>query len=428
MPTICLNQLATVEVQLIMHGLDIHSLFNLSKCNKYLRIVAAQAFAWKIAPPFRISTDRFSKMTQKLQSIPSKIPLMYMSLHLTVEDDCQKSKDDEVALSKIIMKYIQNNMRVTHITLDNCGVHSKTINDWTDVIKCNINMMYINFKNNNIRNQGAILLSEAIKFCKNLTSINLCSNDIGDEGAIALFNSIKNNNKYMTDVYIGDNLITKTGAIAIAEAVKFITSLKTLNFHSNEIEDEGVIALANAIKESRNITSIDFGNNLITEIGVAAVAEAIKSIKFMNNLKLDRNRIGNKGILIIAGLLSNLDIKITNLNVSHNTFYRQTGMKTLAYSLRYNNSTQSISLGRCNIDNVGVNYLADAIRYNKGLTSLDLSRNNFGELGISKLVDAIKINSHLTRIDLSWNADYQSALQITDCLKHHKSLLTLKLV
>jgi hypothetical protein len=49
--SIVMNQLADVELQLIMHGLQATELLQLARCSHRLMHAADSAFAWKFASP-----------------------------------------------------------------------------------------------------------------------------------------------------------------------------------------------------------------------------------------------------------------------------------------------------------------------------------------------------------------------------------------
>ena len=79
--------------------------------------------------------------------------------------------------------------------------------------------------------------------------------EIGDEGAISLASALKWNTSLLY-LYLGNNEIGDKGAIALAEALKANTSLQMLTLTRNYIGDKGAISLAEAIKWNTSLQTL----------------------------------------------------------------------------------------------------------------------------------------------------------------------------
>jgi Ran GTPase-activating protein (RanGAP) involved in mRNA processing and transport len=120
----------------------------------------------------------------------------------------------------------------------------------------------INLYNNVIGVEGALALADALKFNTSVTNINLGGNQMGAEGALALADALQVNTK-VSNIDISQNGIGAEGALVIADALKFNTSVTNVNFRRNGIGNKGASALANSLKVNTSVTTILLGGNAI---------------------------------------------------------------------------------------------------------------------------------------------------------------------
>jgi Ran GTPase-activating protein (RanGAP) involved in mRNA processing and transport len=104
-----------------------------------------------------------------------------------------------------------------------------------------------------------------------------------------------------------NNQIGAAGAQAIAEALKFNTSLTKLCLDRNQIGAVGAQAIAEALKVNASLTELELDSNHIGDAGAQAIAEALKFNTSLTELYLLNNQIGADGAQAIAdGLTTNL--------------------------------------------------------------------------------------------------------------------------
>ena len=80
-----------------------------------------------------------------------------------------------------------------------------------------------------------------------------------------------------------------------------------LNLVSNQIGDEGAKALADALKQMPSLTSLDLAGNDIEKEGAEALAGCLSGTK-ITHLDLLKNNIGNEGATALAECLKNTNI------------------------------------------------------------------------------------------------------------------------
>ena len=83
--------------------------------------------------------------------------------------------------------------------------------------------------------QGANAVAEFLKFNTTVTTVYLGGNQIGDEGAKAIAESLKVNTT-VTEVILGGNQIGDEGAKAIAESLKVNTTVTRVYLSGNQID------------------------------------------------------------------------------------------------------------------------------------------------------------------------------------------------
>ena len=77
--------------------------------------------------------------------------------------------------------------------------------------------------------------------------------------------------------------------IAIAEALKYNTTLRILNLTSNYLRNDGVIAIAEALKYNTTLTEINLSSNMmIGVVGIKAILEALKTNQTLMKIDLSK--------------------------------------------------------------------------------------------------------------------------------------------
>lgn len=111
----------------------------------------------------------------------------------------------------------------------------------------------------------------------------------------------------------------EAGAIALAEGLAKLKSLKTLGVFHHDIMDKGIEAIAKNLKYLFNLEYLDLVNTQVSDLGLEAFAKYLEKIQPLNllGLNLSLNRITDKGIGILVqhfDKFPNLNSLIFNLN------------------------------------------------------------------------------------------------------------------
>ena len=134
-------------------------------------------------------------------------------------------------------------------------------------------------------------LANAIAKNTTLKELNLRRNKINLKGIEQLADALKENNKSIVVLYLGDNNIGDEGAKCIADVLAVNKSLQDIDLSSNNINAKGAKYLADALKENDTLKELAIDKNNIGNGGAAKLAEALQFNHSIKTLELDFNNI-----------------------------------------------------------------------------------------------------------------------------------------
>ena len=250
--------------------------------------------------------------------------------------------------------------------------------------------------------KDAAKLAESIKHLSSLETLDLGWNIIRYDGVAALTEGIKS----LTSLKILDlfnNQIGDRGAAKLAEGINHLTSLEALNLAWNKIGYDGVVALTGGIKRLTSLKILDLSNNEIGDRGAAKLAEgrSIKHLTSLETLNLAWNRIGYDGVVALTGGIKSLT-SLKTLDLSNNEIGDR-GAAKLAEGIKHLTSLETLNLGGNRIGDNGVVALTEGVKNLTSLKTLDLSFNQIGHGGAAKLSEEKKLLSSLENLNLISN-------------------------
>ena len=315
--------------------------------------------------------------------------------------------------------------------------------------------------------EGVTVIFECVKECKN--------RNVGEKLASALANSLQINTVAISEVkvdetvalFLSNFLKTNTtvttltladsivyGAAALAECLKFNTSLKTLNLNGNVIDADGAAALGQCLENTTSLTTLSLNGNGIGVEGAATLGKCLQYNKSLTMLNLHLNAYGGDGAAAVGECLKhNTSLRTLNLHLNENN---GDGAASLGECLKHNKSLKTLNLHlngngyhgavaalveclKCNTSlrtlNLDGNGIADdgpdalilCLRFNLWLTTLNLHLNENGGDGAGALGECLKFDTSMTTLNIHVNGNGDVAAAMSECFKHSKSLTTLNL-
>jgi Ran GTPase-activating protein (RanGAP) involved in mRNA processing and transport len=152
-----------------------------------------------------------------------------------------------------------------------------------------------------------------------MPGLNLAGNNIGQlvmsdgwqfyEDADEYWKEVEGEELVEKQLPVGEQLAigSPVGAIAIANAIKDMRAMTSLDVSNNRLYAEGTKLLAEALRGNQLMAELNLSSNEMTVggmSGVVALADAIPDMGAMTSLNLSRNRLGAEGAKHIAESIS----------------------------------------------------------------------------------------------------------------------------
>ncbi|XP_064483329.1 ran GTPase-activating protein 1-like [Ornithodoros turicata] len=149
---------------------------------------------------------------------------------------------------------------------------------------------------NRLENVGATALGDLLKELGTLEEIRLPQNGIFKEGIEALAKGLEHN-KRLRLLDLNDNILTPAGAKSVARALRNFEELEELNLGDCLLKTKGAQAIAKVLKEGHTkLKNVYLGHNEVSRSGGLAIVEALSNKESLDVLELDGNRFGSQGI------------------------------------------------------------------------------------------------------------------------------------
>eukprot|EP00808_Paulinella_micropora_P019174 g46711.t1 len=122
------------------------------------------------------------------------------------------------------------------------------------------------------------------------------------------------------------------GAVAVAEALKSLSSLFVLRLGSNKLRDEGALAIAAALWENNTLQELHLQDNQISVEGVTAIAQAAEVCPALRVLNLSYNSPGPLGCRALFTALLHRPLRPTSLMEG---YLQKKGQRIKTWKKRY---------------------------------------------------------------------------------------------
>merc|ERR1712168_287605 len=248
------------------------------------------------------------------------------------------------------------------------------------------------------------------------------SNVMDDEMLNHLFNIIEKKIKDLESLSLSYLPITDVGCSQIANMIKEMTSLKSLDLTSCDIKNKGVIDIMNALSLSDLKCLILSGNKL--ELECCKIIGEKLSLTRLESLEVADCGLSYDGIISIFNSIRDQNSKLLKLDISG---CRLLGCEqNLAYHiedcLRTNPRLQRLHIRKAGLTDTAVARIATGLQFSDKLTFLDLSANKLSRDSAGLLCPVL---DKLEVLDLSSNRiQSEGAIKIAHRIIQSKIKLT----
>ena len=285
-----------------------------------------------------------------------------------------------------------------------------------EILAFNEEVTVVDLSGNDLKLRGSAI-SEWMQNATQLLELNLSNTKIEDQNALA--ENIADGLKpliNLTTLNLSNNNIGVDGLQFLSLAIKGLTSLKILNLSCNPL--------------TRRLENHTSGDNYYTA-GVAKLAESLKTCEKLRGLNLQMCFLGDEGAVEIAECLQYLsDLRSINLVDNHIDAHGQEVLskairKCCALTNADGITAKEIKAGqRLTFNSIyQVSFVANCIRRD-AISKVDLSRNHLGsnEESFRDLCDGLFHLQNLTDLNLSGNKPFSR--QVSQTLAHSLKPMT----
>eukprot|EP00536_Pseudo-nitzschia_multiseries_P008379 jgi/Psemu1/305677/fgenesh1_kg.211_\ len=212
-----------------------------------------------------------------------------------------------------------------------------------------------------------------------------------------------------------------TIAAALALTLSPRSSLKSICFTGNHIDELSAKAIGLMLKSNHSLTELRLSQNSIDVEGVSHIALGLMGNKTLKVLDLEGNALVDASISKICNALVHNDT-LEFLCLDFNDF-GAFGTRAIASLLQRNKHLKELHLFGNQINSIGAAALAASLRHNTSLKKLILSFNNIGNEGAKTIAEALTVNHTLTHLSFPSNSIWNEGIEaFGDCLPKMKGL------
>jgi Ran GTPase-activating protein (RanGAP) involved in mRNA processing and transport len=213
--------------------------------------------------------------------------------------------------------------------------------------------------------------------------------------------------------------------LQIANSLRHLNTIKTLDLSNNKFGDEGAFALGSVLPLS-SLTRLSLGSNpLVGVMGIASIADSLQTPECpLQALSLSNMAMGNVACQMIAKAL-HTNSKLQEL-LLHSNIIGNAGAQALGQALQVNTSLRALDLSDNSISDQGIDALIEGLQVNTTLKHLFLGDNQLSVRALQKLRDLVATdNATLLILDAKTHdcrVPCQTKLKVIQTMEHFLSL------
>ena len=285
------------------------------------------------------------------------------SIEILLLNDNYLNDDGVIKIAQALCKHTKLKM----IDLRGNNITERSAEALASIISSNTGLEELYLGNNQIQ-LGVITMSTALKNISSLKVLDLFNNNIPGEGADELSAAIRSNSS-LEKLSLNDNILSASMAVIgkacchnsslkelnfrnvgilvaaandIAGVITFNSSIQLLSMSDNNLQSSGFMVIANALKDISSLKSLyAYGINVTSTVS-EELSSVIEHNLSLENLSLGDNLLKNGLIKIMESCSRLTSLKI--LELSHNCI-SPTQVVNIASTVSKCNSLEALSMG-----------------------------------------------------------------------------------
>ncbi|MCQ2815792.1 MAG: hypothetical protein MJ252_00855 [archaeon] len=281
--------------------------------------------------------------------------LKFLSLHapniksLTLNDNSGINGDFFI---KKIVPIIQQFKDLAILILTKNCLNDEEIKALCEYLKNNKTVKYLSLADNQITTTSGYFFADALVKNKTIEILILNRNEVNDGGLTTMLNALKNNNK----------------------------SIKMLNLGDNDIQEEDFNSLVEYLNSNPPLTQLDISGNHIHPTTANTLGVALKKASHLESFLANRCGLNDDTTPILLNFLQSCSI--SHLEIDMNLF-TDMGNLVIANKIKSCVNLKKISLRECQISNIFLDIISQALITSHHLEELNFEGNTFDEKGFS---------------------------------------------
>lgn len=244
----------------------------------------------------------------------------------------------------------------------------------------------LNLKHQGMGNTRAGIIADSIRALPGIETLNLQDNNLTCHGLCAMFEAIRTASSF-TSLDIADNKLGKASSAALADYLASRSChLKKLGLRNADVSDEECERFVSVIQENPNLLELDMSHN---DLGGA---------EGLNSVLPDIVTAGEA----LGTLLMDRNCSLQVLNVSWNKI-RLGGAEALVRSIGMNKSLLHLDMSYNSLSTKGGILLGAALADNHSLRLLNISNNSIDEIACFTICQSIILNDSLEEVYMDGN-------------------------
>jgi len=337
------------------------------------------------------------------------------------------------------------------LDFNDCGMPTDVTGELASAIAHNVSLEQLGLRNNKLMTSGIIAIAESLSCISTLKILNIRGNQVTEEAADVLSSVVLNNNG-MEELWLGVNNL-QAGIQKILKALKTLPKLRVLDIENNHMPENVFDKLATFMHcsgASRHLQTLYLDNNdlqlsgvkiaealcyltslrTLDVIGVNMTGEtadklavAILNMTSLQQLWLKDNNLGTDKVITIAQSLSVLTT-IKQLSLTGNQITEEAA-DAIVSVIHANNSLEKLYLSDNDL-RASILMIVNSLKTSLTLKVLYLDNNSIPDSVFLKLA-TVFAEMHLEMLDLSFNCLQLSGKFISQALSNIHTLTYLNL-
>jgi len=247
---------------------------------------------------------------------------------------------------------------------------------------------------------AALIWALAINCGAALTEFSLSRNKLGNQTAVALAQYLRFNSSLIS-ADLHDNMVGDIGALALAKGLPCNATLQTLRLSKNEITLTGSIGVFEGLTRNhavKHVTMETAGGVMSPGIDI----HRLKGVVPADVIDFSSRHLGPLSAAIIAKLIERYRPQLHSLEIDKNAILKE-GAKYIAEMLKTNDEIKTLDVRFCSLGPEGMAALVEALQVNTSVDRLLAISNHLGSKGAEVFHGALLPTSSLRFITLQDN-------------------------